>query len=235
MQRQSEPEPLVCVGDHLSISWPICGGDCRRFDAEVIGLQRLEKRKKGSWYKYKLILNDGDTVSTTLSNREWHLIESPKTPNMMEENEEKKEKEVDDGEGKRNNDNKRKKDKKTNNRVDGEKEKKKVKRRKPHSGMDTETEEEGVRRSKSAKYTSDSSERKSVHRQNYEDINTDRMNGESIYSRGILPPHKYICAPMVGASELAFRLLCRRYGVELAYTPMINRCHLLIILYFRFL
>lgn len=37
-----------------------------------------------------------------------------------------------------------------------------------------------------------------------------------------LPPHKYILAPMVGGSELAFRLLCRKYGTQLAYTPMIN-------------
>lgn len=35
-------------------------------------------------------------------------------------------------------------------------------------------------------------------------------------------PIRYICAPMVGASELPFRLLCRKYGCELAYTPMMS-------------
>lgn len=36
-----------------------------------------------------------------------------------------------------------------------------------------------------------------------------------------LPSHRRVAAPMVGCSDLAFRLLCRRYGAELTYTEML--------------
>jgi tRNA-dihydrouridine synthase 1 len=49
-----------------------------------------------------------------------------------------------------------------------------------------------------------------------------RQNKSSLSKSPLTFPIRYMCAPMVGASELAFRLLCRKYGCETAYTPMMS-------------
>jgi tRNA-dihydrouridine synthase 1 len=47
---------------------------------------------------------------------------------------------------------------------------------------------------------------------------TDKLTGYEFYKS--LGSPKFICAPMVEQSDLPFRMLTRKYGCDLAYTPM---------------
>lgn len=50
-----------------------------------------------------------------------------------------------------------------------------------------------------------------------------RMNAkyDQFYKETLGSP-KYFMAPMVGASELPFRMMGRKYGCDLCYTPMVS-------------
>eukprot|EP01125_Pyxidicula_operculata_P014911 TRINITY_DN501_c0_g1_i4.p1 TRINITY_DN501_c0_g1~~TRINITY_DN501_c0_g1_i4.p1 ORF type:complete len:122 (+),score=2.16 TRINITY_DN501_c0_g1_i4:45-410(+) len=47
-----------------------------------------------------------------------------------------------------------------------------------------------------------------------------KLGGYQFY-REVLGAPKYIVAPMIENSELPFRILTRRYGAQLTYTPML--------------
>ena len=200
-----EQEPIVCTGDKLRLPWPqatqATGKNVEMRRASVVSVERSRNLKQGSWFKYKLKLRDTDeVVETRLRHLEFQV------------------KKVDS--------------------VDAEKKGKRVKAAASSSSSKKKSDPDNREKEKPRKRERDAIDDSNTKAKARKvDQNTTATTSRSSSSSGstishimkrkgladwAIPSHRNICAPMVGGSELAFRLLCRRYGCDLAYTPMIS-------------
>ena len=76
-KRPATEEPLVQVGDKISVLWPGTGEDGihdMEVTAHITSINQSSKRKDGSLYVYQLIFEDGTKRKTRLAHLRFHVI-----------------------------------------------------------------------------------------------------------------------------------------------------------------
>ena len=75
-KRESGEEPVVQVGDKISIAWPDESGQFHQCRADVIAIHQSAKRKDDSIFVYQLLFEDGTKKKTRLLNHQFTIIDS---------------------------------------------------------------------------------------------------------------------------------------------------------------
>jgi hypothetical protein len=75
-KRDAGDEPVVQVGDKLSIAWPSESGQFQQSRADVIAIHQSAKRKDDSLFVYQLLFEDGSKKKTRLLNHQFTIVDS---------------------------------------------------------------------------------------------------------------------------------------------------------------
>ena len=204
---------------------------------KIINKMECNKIKHKSKYKYNLLFNNNKIRTTRLLHKQFHIITRTGVVNDNGDGEKVCEK-LDDNNilttTKKKKSKKMNGDKKVCEKLDDENilssNKKKKKKRKvnelnsnendiklndshDHSDIDDKTKKKRKKKKINDDDNSTIKEKKKDKNKNKESLNLVNNCCIKEDKRGRdIPPHRTILAPMVGGSELAFRLLCRRYG-----------------------
>ena len=187
----TDTQTEVTVGDCVDILWDTESSTSTSsahtkpafVRAEVVAVAPSAKVKHGSHFKYSLRFAGGEVRETRLLHKSFRVV----SRRTAQEKKEKKDK----------------------------KEKKEKKKRKAAEENQTSPPSNSSSCGSSGRLCSSQEmkpKKKKQRRKEGKEGDRDTDTDTDRDTKAPLPPHRTILAPMVGGSELAFRLLCRRYG-----------------------